>query len=315
MNNYFKKKVVVLAGGPSCEREISLVSGKAVADALAEKGFEVQTLDPIGNFLESLKANNGCSIFLALHGTFGEDGTIQRILEKEGLPYTGSGPEASERAFDKSQAQALFKKEGLRIPEFRIFQKHDALHFPKSFPIPAVVKPTCSGSSVGVSILLKEADFVKAAREAFRYSDSILVERYVHGRELTVGILGGEALPIVEVIAERKFYDYEAKYKDSRTHYEVPADLTANQAEEVSKMALIAYKILGCEVMARVDIILADDGKPVVLEVNTLPGLTGKSLLPKAAKARGFDFGDLCVRILELSEEIRRVPRGQTIQN
>lgn len=309
------KRIAVLAGGPSCEREISLISGKAVADALADKGFLVEMIDPVGNFLDELKVKKFSSVFLALHGTFGEDGTIQRILEKEGIFYTGSGSEASERAFDKSQSQCLFKKEGLAIPEFRVIQKGAALRFPDSFALPAVVKPACSGSSVGVGILLKEADYEKAAFEAFRYSDSILVERYVHGRELTVGILADEPLPIVEVIAQRKFYDYEAKYKDSGTSYEAPAELSADEAKAVRQIALRAYKILGCEVMARVDIILEDGAGPVVLEVNTIPGLTGKSLLPKAAKAAGIDFGDLCVKILALSWEARRIRYGQAIKN
>lgn len=315
MPEWSEKRTAILAGGPSCEREISLISGRAVFDALSAKGFSAPLIDPVGNFLHELKTQNISWVFLALHGTFGEDGTIQRLLENEGIGYTGSGPVASELAFDKTKAQTLFKKSGLSVPKFQIIKKEDSRRFPESFPVPFVVKPARSGSSVGVSILTKEADYEKASCTAFQYSDEILLEEYVHGRELTVGILGGEALPIVEVIAQRKFYDYEAKYQDTGTRYEVPARLPLEQAKAVTEIALRAYKILGCEVMARVDIILGDGGRPVVLEINTIPGLTGKSLLPKAAKAEGIDFPDLCVKILELSKKARGSCYGQIIQN
>ncbi len=310
-----EKRIAILAGGPSCEREISLISGRAVFDALSSKGFSTCLIDPVGDFLGELKTQNISWVFLALHGTFGEDGTIQRILENEGLGYTGSGPLPSELAFDKARAQALFKKSGLRVPDFQIIKKGDPHRLPKSFPVPFVVKPARSGSSVGVSILPKEADYEKAALTAFQYSDEILLEEYVHGRELTVGILGGEALPIVEVVAQRKFYDYEAKYRDAGTSYAVPARLPLEQAKAVTETALKAYEILGCEVMARVDIILGERGRPVVLEINTIPGLTGKSLLPKAARAQGIDFPDLCVKILVLSKKARGSCYGQIIQN
>lgn len=298
------EKVAVLAGGPSCEREISLISGKAVHDALLAKGFDVCLVDPVGDFLAGLKKEGIFFAFLALHGSFGEDGTIQDILDEAGIAYTGSGADASRRAFDKSRAQALFRDAGLVVPSFAVLKRDEKRRAPDGISFPLVVKPATAGSSVGVSLVFEERDFETACREAFGYSDAALVEQYIRGRELTVGILGGEALPVVEVISGRVFYDYQAKYKDSTTRYEVPAKIEAGAAAAVTAAALQAYHLLGNEVMARADIILSEkDGKPYLLEVNAIPGLTGKSLLPKAASARGIDFADLCVRILDLSWE------------
>lgn len=309
MTDWMSEKVVVLAGGPSCEREISLISGKAVLDALVSRGISTVMLDPVGDFLATLRKENASIVFLALHGTFGEDGTIQKILEGEGFLYTGSGISVSELAFDKSRTQGLFHKAGIRIPEFMTIERHEAIALPKKFSFPLVVKPTASGSSIGVSILSAPEDYEKAVLSAFQYSESVLVDQYIKGRELTVGFLADQPLPIVEVIVQRKFYDYEAKYHDHTTRYEFPAQLTADEAELVTEMAVRAYRALGCEVMARVDIMLGGDKQPYVLEVNTIPGLTHKSLLPKAASAAGIDFPELCVRILDLSLACRRSPK------
>ncbi len=295
------QKIAVLAGGPSCERNISLISGKAVFDALKSKGISAVLIDPVGDFIGTLKRENISFVFLALHGTFGEDGTVQRLLDKEGIGYTGSGPRASEWAFDKSKAQKIFKDAGLRIPEFHLLKKGESLKSEGHFSWPLVVKPSASGSSVGISIVSDKKDYERACLEAFKYSDTVLIEQYIEGRELTVSILNGRALPIVEIIVRRKFYDYEAKYKDAGTVYEVPAKLTAAEEMEIKEIALKAYEALGCDIMARVDILLDRQSKPYVLEVNTIPGLTGKSLLPKAAKSDGLEFPDLCVKIIELS--------------
>ena len=297
------RKIAILAGGPSCEREISLISGRAVFDALTSKGLSILMMDPVGDFVATLKKENVSLVFLALHGTFGEDGTVQRILEEEGIAYTGSGVLASELAFDKFRTQSVLRKAGIRVPEFDILKDSRSLEKPSAISFPLVVKPTKSGSSVGISILSRAEDYTRAVEEAFRYSDSVLIEQYIQGRELTVGFLDGQALPVVEVIAKRKFYDYEAKYGDAETRYEFPAKLSDALASEVSGVALKAYQAIGCEVMARVDIILSEDQKPYVLEINTIPGLTHKSLLPKAAKASGIDFPDLCVKILDLSKK------------
>lgn len=299
-------KIAVLAGGPSCEREISLISGKAVFEALKNKGFDVLLLDPVGDFVSTLKSEKVVMVFLALHGTFGEDGVIQKMLEEAGLAYTGSGPVASELAFDKSKAQTIFKREGILVPEFALFHNLEEIAGFKPTRFPVVVKPACSGSSVGVTIVSKKEDVARACEEAFRYSPTILVEEYIAGRELTVGILAEEALPIVEVIPSEKFYDYQAKYKSGGTQYEFPAKLTPEEVRVVHAAALKAYRALGCRVMARVDVILSQ-GEPYVLEVNTIPGLTGKSLLPKAAQAAGIEFGDLCVKIMQLSTQPNEV--------
>ncbi len=306
MTSLANKKIAVLAGGTSSEREISLLSGQAVLDALRGIGLNVFFLDAASEFMGVLKNEKADIVFIALHGAFGEDGTVQRLLDEEGIPYTGSSPRASEIAFDKSRAQSLFREKGLIVPEARIFVKGGEAPGSKPPFIPCVVKPATSGSSVGVTILFEEAGYEKACAEAFRHSESVLVERYIRGRELTVSVLDGRPLPVVEVVPARKFYDYEAKYKDAGTSYRFPAQLTVEEAEKVSDAALRAYEALGCEVMGRADVILAPDGTSYVLEVNTIPGLTAKSLLPKAAKAAGLEFPALCVRIIELSLQRKR---------
>ncbi len=301
MSELHSRKIAVLAGGTSCEREISLISGRAVFEALRACGLSVILMDPADDFISALKREGVSLVFLALHGTFGEDGTVQKMLERAGIEYTGSGPLASELAFDKARTQALFKKSGIRVPDFLILKKGESLAGKKFPSFPWAVKPSRSGSSVGISLVFEKERFEEACEEAFPYSDTLLVDQYIPGRELTVGILGDRPLPIVEVIAHRKFYDYEAKYKDSETRYEFPAKLGRDEAKIVSETALRAYRALGCEVMGRVDIILGKNSLPYVLEVNTIPGLTNKSLLPKAAMAEGIDFPALCVRILDLS--------------
>lgn len=302
------EKIAVLAGGPSCEREVSLISGRSVYEALLSVGQSVILIDAVGDFMGTLKKENVSLAFIALHGTFGEDGTVQRLLEKEGIAYTGPGPAMSETAFDKAASQRLFLKERIRIPSFAVLKSPEECSVMAPIDFPLVVKPAKSGSSVGVSILEEPRGYEKACREAFRWSDTVLVESYIAGRELTVGILGDEALPVVEVIAGRSFYDYEAKYKDSGTRYEFPARLTEPERKVVVGEALKAYRALQGEVMSRVDIILGHDGKPYVLEVNTIPGLTPKSLLPKAAQAAGIPFPELCARIISLSMTKTRVP-------
>lgn len=294
-------KIAVLAGGSSCEREISLISGRAVFDALKNRGCDTVMIDPTEEVAVQLKAEGASAAFLALHGSFGEDGTIQRLLDEAGIFYTGSSASACARAFDKSTAQGLFQKEGLDVPGFRILRRSEPVPSLGVLEYPLVVKPSACGSSVGISILSQPEGLEEACRKAREYSDTVLIERYIRGRELTVGVLGGQALPIVEVIPLRTFYDYQAKYQESGTRYECPARLSVEQEEGLSQATLRACRVLGCEVMARADFILGKDNVPYLLEVNTIPGFTSKSLLPKAAKAAGVDFPDLCVRILQLS--------------
>ncbi len=296
-----KEKVAVLAGGSSCEREVSLISGRAVYEALSELGYPVVLVDAVGDFMAKLTEENVTFAFLALHGTFGEDGTVQRLLEAEGIAYTGPGPETSRLAFDKEAAQQTLEKTGVCVPPFIVLRSEADIKKKPPFGFPAVVKPAKAGSSVGVTIVREASGYEKACREAFKYSDAVLADRYIAGRELTVGILGEEPLPVVEVIVKREFYDYEAKYRDTQTRYEFPAKLTEAERRLVVEEALKAYRALGGEVMGRVDLILGADGLPYVLEINTIPGLTPKSLLPKAARAAGIHFPELCVKIMALS--------------
>ncbi len=297
--------VAVLAGGSSSEREVSQRSGQAVHTALSGLGMSCRLVDPVDGFIDTLKKMPCDIVFIALHGQFGEDGTVQAMLEEAGLCYTGSGVEASARAFDKAKAQGVLKANGLPVPEFVV------LHHPsdvKSIPwqVPFVVKPAKGGSSVGVSIVGGASEAERACRLAFEHSDEVLVEEYIRGRELTVGILGDEALPVGEIMVQRSFYDYEAKYGNAGTRYEFPAALPERTAAELRALALKAHRVLGCEIMSRVDFMLSSSGKPFILEVNSIPGLTNKSLLPKAAMAKGIDFPTLCVKILDLSFKRRR---------
>jgi D-alanine--D-alanine ligase len=304
---WINERVAVLAGGTSCEREVSLVSGRNVFEALHAKGLSVLWVDAVGDFMSRLKEENITIAFVALHGAFGEDGAVQRLLEKEGISYTGSDVRSSSLAFDKSKSQALFRRENILVPEFIVFENISQIQQKIPFDFPIVVKPAKAGSSVGVTVLTDCAGYEAACLDAFRYSDTILIERFIAGRELTVGILGEQPLPIVEVTVQRKFYDYEAKYGDSGTRYEVPAKLTPSQTEKITHEAMRAHEALGCRTMSRVDLILAPDDKAYVLEVNTIPGLTSKSLLPKAAASAGIDFSALCVRILTLALTERKV--------
>ena len=218
-SNLQHEKIVVLAGGSSCEREVSLVSGKAVYDALISRGLDVRLLDPTGDLIGELKKNQCTLVFIALHGTFGEDGTVQQLLEDNGFAYTGPGVEASRLAFDKAKTQTLLSREGIPVPDFKILTEATSYDAGLFGALPLVVKPSQSGSSVGISIVREPGDFEKACREALKFSSSILVERYIPGRELTVSILDDAPLPIVEIIPNRPFYDYEAKYKYTGTTY------------------------------------------------------------------------------------------------
>jgi D-alanine-D-alanine ligase len=267
-------------------------------------------MDPKENLIDQLKSENISLVFIALHGTFGEDGTVQKILEDNGFIYTGPGVEASRIAFDKGRTQTLLREKGLPVADFYLITKAEPYHSSRFGVLPLVVKPTRSGSSVGITIVRETGEFEKACHEAFKYSDTVMVEKFIPGRELTVSVLDDKPLPIVEIIPKRAFYDYEAKYKDTGTTYIVPAQISPIQAAEISRLALQTYKTLGCEMMSRVDFILSNEGKAYVLEVNTIPGLTSKSLLPKAARAADIEFPDLCVKILEASLR-KKVPTNK----
>ncbi len=321
-------RVGVLMGGPSSEREISLKSGKAVLLALAESGLDAVGIDiTTDNAQENTRLLKNYSldcVFIALHGRFGEDGAVQEILEKLNLPFTGSGVEASCLAMDKIGSLDIFRKQGLCVPKSQFLEisaygfgyrkpNHGSptyrgkWHFKNGLGFPLVVKPANHGSSIGLSIVENDAGIIPAIDLAFQFDGRIVIEEYIKGRELTVGILDELPLPVIEIIPKHKFFDFAAKYQAGLTEYIVPAALEKCISGIVQDAALSAHKALGCFGCSRVDIILGQDNLPYLLEVNTIPGMTATSLLPKAAKAIGIGFNQLCLKLLELAYEKAKV--------
>jgi D-alanine-D-alanine ligase len=289
------KKIAVLLGGPGPEREVSLRSGAAVARALRSLGALVQEIDVKDSSLSLPK-----SIDLAynmIHGTFGEDGQIQQILERQGIPYTGEGVAGSQLAFDKILSKRAFDEHGVPTGRWHVI----AAGQKPRFEVPFVVKSPRQGSSVGVHIIKDFADLDAALEDCFRFGETVIVEEFFSGRELTVGILGDVALPIIEIVPREGFYDYQHKYTKGASEYFVPAPIGDEATQAVRYAALAAKRALGLEIYSRVDVILASDGRLNVLEINTIPGMTETSLLPKAAAAAGLDFPTLCERIASLS--------------
>ena len=293
-------RIGVLAGGPSNEREISLRSGRAIHNALLGEGLDSVFLDVKTDMDEIVK--NSCIdvAFIALHGRFGEDGTAQRMLEDAGIPYTGSGIRASALALDKAASKEAFIKNHIPVPRYTVLSKGAAdAYSSDELGIPIVVKPRLEGSSIGLSIVRDKKLLPAAIDKAFEYGDRVILEEYIDGRELTVGILDDEPLPVIEIVPKNKVYDYAAKYKDSATKYLVPAPIPEKISEEARKFGALAHKTLGCRSFSRVDMMMSASGNIFVLEVNTIPGMTERSLLPKAALVTGLRFNDLCVKILE----------------
>jgi len=304
MNSFlFKKKVAVLCGGPSSEREVSLRSGSAVTKALRALGANAYEIDvQNGDF----HLPDGTELaFNALHGTFGEDGTVQAILENKGVLYTGEGVEGSRAAFDKIESKRRFIEHGVPTAPYVTLQKGEILNL----AVPYVVKVPCQGSSVGVYIVKEAAEGETALEKAFAQADTILVETFVSGRELTVGILGETALPIIEIRPRGGFYSYENKYtwtnRGGAAEHECPARLSHAEKEIVEQAALAAHRALELEIYSRVDVILNKNREPQVLEVNTIPGMTETSLLPEAAAVAGISMAQLCERVVRLSLERR----------
>ena len=289
------KKVAVLMGGPSSERAVSLRSGAAVAKALRERGYEVAEV-VVGED-RSFAVPAGTEVaFVAMHGQFGEDGTIQALLRQQGVPHTGSGPEASARSFDKHRSKPAMAKAGIPTPSFEFLRRGEA----RTLPLPVVVKPVRQGSSVGVSRVFGEAEWPGALAGALAYDEIALVEEFIPGRELTVGVVGDVVLPLLEIVAPDGFFDYRAKYTDGVSRHVIPADLPEATVRACQAAALATFRALGCSGMGRVDIRLRPDGKFFVLELNNIPGMTELSLLPDAARAHGWSFPELCERILDM---------------
>lgn len=290
-------RVAVLLGGRSAEREVSLRTGAAVAEALRGRGHEVVEIDARDDLTARLAEAKPERVFLALHGRWGEDGTVQGLLEVLGIPYTGSGVLASALAMDKGLSKVVFRASGVPTPDFQVLRPGQPVSAVE-LAAPLVAKPLREGSTIGVGIARTEAEIPAAVATARAAGDDVLVEAFVEGREVTVGVLDGEPLPLVEVIPEGGFYDYESKYTPGRTRYVCPAELDPALAAEAARAGAAAYACLGCAGAARVDILFDREGRPWVLEVNTIPGMTPTSLLPKAAAAAGIDFGELAERIL-----------------
>lgn len=287
------KKITVLQGGPSTEREVSLRSGAAVAQALTEAGYEVTSVTVEG---EDVKIPAGTElIFVCLHGTFGEDGKLQRLLDKTGIPYTGSREAASRDAFDKVVTKSIFIEHGLPTPQSQLITKIDEL----TLDLPVAVKPPCQGSSVGVTLVHERTQLQPALDLALQYGNRALVEKLIVGKELTVGILDGKALPVIEIRIKAGFYDYNNKYTAGASEHLCPAPLDADTTAAVQRVALGAHQAIGCGIYSRVDVILAEDGQPYLLEVNTVPGMTATSLVPDAAKVAGLSMPQLCSLIAE----------------
>ena len=298
-----KLNITVMLGGPSAEREVSLRSGAQVAAALRSLGHEVTELDP-KNETWTLPPKTEV-VFLALHGTYGEDGTVQAQLEKVGVPYTGCDAEASRIGFDKTLTKQRCVHAGVPTARFALLDS-PAASWPMGWDPPVVLKPARQGSSVGLQFVERVADWSKALEEAMRYDSQVLMEEKVAGRECTVGILAGETLPIVEVRPKTGIYDYQTKYTSGTTEYFCPAPFDEATSERIRAAGLGAFKAIGGRDYSRVDVIVRPNGDPVVLEVNTLPGMTETSLLPKAAAAAGIGYTELCQRMVELAMKRRK---------
>lgn len=289
------RKVALLMGGPGSEREVSLRSGAAVAGALRTGGAIVEEIDVIGRDFD-LPAGTELA-YNMIHGTFGEDGEIQAILDAKGIPFTGEGAPGSRLAFDKIETKICFDRAGVPTAPWEIVAAGER---PKR-AFPMVIKAPRQGSSVGVHILKDSGGLEAALDDCLQYGPVILAEDFVAGRELTVGILGETALPIVEIVPNEGFYDYAHKYTKGASQYHVPAQLEESLARAVQEAAVAAHRALELEVYSRVDVLLTADGRPSVLEINTIPGMTETSLLPKAAAVVGMDFAALCEHIAGLS--------------
>ncbi|UFS71630.1 D-alanine--D-alanine ligase [Geomonas sp. RF6] len=290
------RKIAVLMGGLSAEREVSLKSGAAILKALVEKGYDAVGIDAGRDLASQLSAHGVEVAFIGLHGRFGEDGSVQGLLELMGIPYTGSGILASALAMHKVYAKRVFEGAGLTVAPYVVLRRGDKLELP--FPLPVVVKPSREGSSVGVSIVKESAGLEPALEEAFKYDPEVLVEQFIDGREIQVGILDGRALGAIEIVPKNEFYDYEAKYTDGFAEHIFPAPLPEDLYQEVLRLGELAHAALGCDCYSRVDFLVTKDRESYILEVNTLPGMTDLSLLPEIARGAGIEFGELVERVL-----------------
>ena len=293
-------KVAVLMGGPSAEREISLISGKAVLAALREKRVDAHPFDPAERDLFDLRREGFARVFIALHGRFGEDGTVQGALEVLGIPYTGSGVMASALAMDKWRTKLVWEAAGIPTPRYAMVNADsDWAKVARVLGLPMIVKPAREGSTLGLTRVRTAVDLVPAYEFAARFDPLVLAEEFVEGQELTASILGDTALPLIRIEAPGGNYDYQNKYFTDDTRYHCPAGIRPEIEEEIRRVALKSFRVLGCRGWGRADVMLRPDGSYSFLEMNTSPGMTGHSLVPIAARAAGLSYPDLCLRILE----------------
>ena len=286
-------------GGRSAEREISLKTGQEVYAALIRKGYAATRVDVGVSLPRTLRARHVQLAFLALHGRGGEDGTVQGLLEIMGIPYTGSGVQASAMGMNKPVTKAFVRMHGVPVAPGVVMRRVDNRAIPAQLSWPLVVKPANEGSTVGVSVVRNPSQWKRALMQAFAYDHEVLVESFIDGREIAVSVLDGDALPPVEIVAPNAFYDYAAKYEKAETRYLCPAPVTKGQEQRVKALAVLAYRVLGCAGAARIDFRLNRYGRPIFLEINTIPGMTRRSLLPMSAARAGIDYDSLTERILQ----------------
>ena len=304
----------VLMGGYSSEREISLRSGQAVADALSLEGHRVLpldiTTDDHAKIIQQIQATPLDIAFIALHGRLGEDGTIQGILEKLDIPYTGSGVKASQMAFNKILTQKALKAAGLPVPEHYFITDGKNVDFKTAWnqikSTPLVVKPACEGSSIGVHIVRHPSEWEPALKNALSFGPQVIVEQFIKGREFTAGIFDREVLPLVEIVPKSNFFNFTAKYQKGATQYICPAEASEKLTRKIKELSLSAHELLGCEGFSRVDLRVDDNEQPFILEVNTIPGFTGTSLFPKAAREAGYNFVQVCEKLLNLALNLKQ---------
>jgi D-alanine-D-alanine ligase len=293
-------KVAVLMGGPSAEREISLISGKAVLAALRAKGVDAHPFDPAERELFDLKREGFQRAFIALHGRFGEDGTVQGALEVLRVPYTGSGVMASALSMDKWRTKLVWDASGIPTPRFAMVKATSAWDkVVDLLGLPLIMKPAREGSTLGLTKVRSPAELAPAYQLAAKFDDLVIAEEFIAGQELTASILGETALPLVRIEAPEGNYDYQNKYFTDATKYYCPAGVRADVEDEIREVTLKSFRVLGCRGWGRADVMLRPDGSYSFLEMNTSPGMTGHSLVPMAAKAAGLTYPDLCVKILE----------------
>jgi D-alanine-D-alanine ligase len=302
LKNLKDKTIGVLMGGLSPEREVSIVTGNSIIEALNRKGLNALPVQVDHEIWKTLQSNPIDLAFIALHGTFGEDGCIQGLLEYFKIPYTGPGVMGSALAYDKLKSKEIFKSNKIPTADYEVFYKRTSEKTGRTLDFPVVVKPTNQGSSLGISIVKNENEWKPALKTAFTYSDEVIAEKFIEGKLLAIGMQEMEPMPIVHIRPKSGFYDYEAKYTSGKTEYICPADLEKNEADRCRKIAQQVFHVLRGRGFPRVDVILDNEGIPFVLEMNTVPGMTPTSLLPMAAQKMGLGFDDLVVEIIKTAQ-------------